>query len=55
MNFLFKIVPIMTASGYKADTSRGKALHTVDWYMHGKPSMEEYDNVNVKLKNLANK
>jgi hypothetical protein len=53
MNFLFNIVPIMTASGYKAVTSRGNALHTVDWYMHGKPSMQEYDNLDIQLKNLA--
>ena len=55
---LFKVIPInaMINDGHaKAATARGMALQTVDWYMHGKPSMQEYDNMELHLKKLAAK
>lgn len=53
MNFILSIIPFIAASGYKASTSRGNALHTVDWYMHGKQTINNYDDKNIQVKSLS--
>ena len=31
-------------------TPRGRALHTVDWFLNGKPVLRNHDNPKLKLK-----
>jgi len=33
-------------------TPRGRALHTVDWFMNGKPTLNQYDDSSIKLKDI---
>jgi|GEM_PF-3464022 hypothetical protein len=33
-------------------TPRGRALHTVDWFMNGKPTRQDYDNAEISIKSL---
>lgn len=53
MNFILNIIPFVTVSGYKAHTTRGNALYTVDYYMHGKQTISNYDEKGVQIKSLA--
>ena len=32
-------------------TPRGRALHTIDWFLNGKPVLRNHDNPHVKLTN----
>lgn len=33
------------------NTPRGRALHTVDWFMNGQPVLRDHDNPCLTLKN----
>ena len=32
-------------------TPRGRALYTIDWFMNGRPVLNNHDNPNLTLKN----
>jgi hypothetical protein len=34
-------------------TPRGRALHTVDWFMNGQRRLSDYDNRGVNIRSLA--
>ena len=33
-------------------TPRGRAIHTVDWFMNGKPSPIDYDDATIEVKHI---
>ena len=34
-------------------TGRGRAMHSVDWFMNGKPGRRNYDNANIAVADLV--
>jgi len=33
-------------------TPRGRALHTLDWFMNGKPVLNDHDDPNLKVQDV---
>lgn len=47
-----KVIGVNNGTRRVPATPRGRALHTVDWFMNGKPVLNNHDNSNIKLEHL---